>query len=105
MGVGSGYSQQDVQELARILTGLGVNLNGPPPGIHSADFRLEFRDDPRNQNLTLFNAKRHDFGEKQFLGTTIKHWRRRDRHRGRHSGGRAAHRTIRLASVGAVFLL
>ena len=26
MGVGSGYSQQDVQELARILTGVGVNL-------------------------------------------------------------------------------
>src|ERR1700742_2093729 len=28
MGVGSGYSQADVQELARILTGVGVNLSG-----------------------------------------------------------------------------
>ena len=32
LGVGSGYSQQDVQELARILTGVGVNLTGKPPG-------------------------------------------------------------------------
>ena len=30
MGVGSGYTQKDVQELARILTGVGVNLSGQP---------------------------------------------------------------------------
>ena len=71
LGVGSGYSQQDVQELARILTGLGVDLGGKMPGPWRGDFRADFRDDPRNQNLTLFNAKRHDFGDKHFLGTTI----------------------------------
>ncbi len=31
LGVGSGYTQKDVQELARILTGMGVNLSGGPP--------------------------------------------------------------------------
>ena len=71
LGVGSGYSQQDVQELARILTGLGLNLSGRPPGGQwRAGFRLDFNDD--SPNLALFNAKRHDFGDKQFLGTTIK---------------------------------
>src|SRR6266436_551320 len=29
MGVGSGYTQEDVQELARILTGVGVNFQPP----------------------------------------------------------------------------
>jgi uncharacterized protein (DUF1800 family) len=73
LGVGSGYSQLDVQELARILTGLGLNLSGRPPGGRwRGDFRLDFSDDSRNVNLALFNANRHDFGEKHFLGTTIK---------------------------------
>src|SRR5258707_5252901 len=31
MGVGSGYTQEDVQELARILTGVGVNFQPPDP--------------------------------------------------------------------------
>jgi uncharacterized protein (DUF1800 family) len=73
LGVGSGYSQQDVQELARILTGLGLNLSGRPPGgLRRGDFRLDFSDENRNANLTLFTANRHDFGDKHFLGTTIK---------------------------------
>jgi uncharacterized protein (DUF1800 family) len=66
MGVGSGYSQTDVQELARILTGVGVNLSGQP---HLG---------PANQKQTVsdglfeFNPRRHDFGDKMFLGQTIK---------------------------------
>ena len=73
LGVGSGYSQQDVQELARILTGLGLNLSGRPPGGQwRGGFRLDFNDDGPNVNLALFNARRHDFGDKHFLGTTIK---------------------------------
>jgi uncharacterized protein (DUF1800 family) len=72
LGVGSGYSQQDVQELARILTGLGVNLSGRQPFVvQRGDFRGDFQDD-RAANLTVFNPKRHDFGDKHFLGTTIK---------------------------------
>jgi uncharacterized protein (DUF1800 family) len=72
LGVGSGYSQQDVQELARILTGLGVNLSGRQPFVvERGEFRHDFPDD-RTANLTVFNPRRHDFGDKHFLGTTIK---------------------------------
>jgi len=72
LGVGSGYSQQDVQELARILTGVGVDLSGRPPGgWRRGDFRYDFADNG-NHSLAVFNAARHDFGEKHFLGTTIK---------------------------------
>jgi uncharacterized protein (DUF1800 family) len=71
-GVGSGYSQQDVQELARILTGLGVNLSGRlPVTVKRGDFRSDFTDDNRPATLTVFNDRRHDFGEKHFLGTVI----------------------------------
>ena len=35
MGVGSGYTQKDVQELARILTGVGVNLSAASPSLHA----------------------------------------------------------------------
>jgi uncharacterized protein (DUF1800 family) len=72
LGVGSGYSQQDVQELARILTGVGLDLsNRPPGGWRHGDFRYDLADN-RNRSLAVFNAARHDFGDKQFLGTTIK---------------------------------
>lgn len=30
MGVGSGYTQQDVQNLARVLTGVGINAGDAP---------------------------------------------------------------------------
>ena len=71
LGVGSGYSQEDVQQLARILTGVGVDLSARPSGgWRRGDFRYDFSD--RNHSLAVFNADRHDFGEKKFLGTTIK---------------------------------
>lgn len=67
MGVGSGYTQQDVQQLARILTGLGTNLSGKPIGMKKGMERLY-----RGEGLLLFNPARHDFGEKTLLGVTIK---------------------------------
>lgn len=67
MGVGSGYSQKDVQELARILTGVGVDLKPDPPRIKPALQPLYIR-----AGLFEFNPARHDFGDKQFLGHTIK---------------------------------
>ncbi|HEX4177436.1 MAG TPA: DUF1800 domain-containing protein, partial [Rhizomicrobium sp.] len=67
MGVGSGYTQKDVQELARILTGVGLNLNGVKPKLNpkrAADYRAD--------GLFEFNPNRHDYGDKVFLGQAIK---------------------------------
>ena len=62
LGVDGGYSQQDVQELARILTGVGVNLDSRqiklPPRLRGYYVAL---------GLFVFNPQRHDFGEKTFL--------------------------------------
>ena len=66
MGVGSGYSQKDVQELALILTGVGVRPQTDPPRLKPELQPLYLRD-----GLFEFNPARHDFGPKQFLGHTI----------------------------------
>jgi uncharacterized protein (DUF1800 family) len=66
LGVGSGYSQDDVQQLARILTGMGVNLTGQPPAMQKNQ-----RGPYRGTGLTLFNPNRHDFDDKVFLGGPI----------------------------------
>ena len=63
---GSTYTQQDVQELARILTGAGVNFTGEPPRLN-----------PKLQPLYVkrgafeFNPARHDTGVKTVLGHTF----------------------------------
>ena len=67
LGVGSGYTQQDVQELARILTGMGVNFTGEPAKV--APTLAVYH---RGKDLFEFNPNRHDFGDKVFLGTQIK---------------------------------
>jgi uncharacterized protein (DUF1800 family) len=67
MGVGSGYSQKDVQELARILTGVGVDLKPDPPKLKPELQPLYIR-----AGLFEFNPARHDFGDKVFLGHVIK---------------------------------
>jgi uncharacterized protein (DUF1800 family) len=66
MGVGSGYSQQDVQELARILTGVGVDLSPDAPNMKPQLRPLYVR-----AGLFEFNPNRHDFGDKMFLGHRI----------------------------------
>lgn len=66
MGVGSGYSQKDVQELARILTGVGVRLRPDAPRMKPEWQGLYVRD-----GLFEFNPARHDFGVKHFMGRTI----------------------------------
>lgn len=68
LGVGSGYTQQDVQQLALILTGAGlVPLDGRvqkfPPRIESLVVR---------EGVFEFNPKRHDFSDKVLLGHAIK---------------------------------
>lgn len=56
LGVDGGYTQKDVTELARVLTGLGMKNFGrqsaEPVGPYGA----------------YFSANRHDFGEKEVLG-------------------------------------
>jgi uncharacterized protein (DUF1800 family) len=66
LGVDAGYSQQDVQELARILTGVGVNLDGKPVRIGPRLRRYYV-----SQGLFAFHPHRHDFGDKIFLGHRI----------------------------------
>lgn len=67
MGVGSGYSQADVENLTRILTGVGTVWNQPlqrhrlddgPGAIEEGGFR--------------FYPRFHDYSEKTFLGKTIR---------------------------------
>jgi uncharacterized protein (DUF1800 family) len=67
LGVGGGYSQRDVQELARVLTGLGVNLTDSRPKLKPAQ-EAQYRRD----GLMEFNPARHDFGDKTLLGITVK---------------------------------
>ena len=67
MGVGSGYTQRDVQELARVLTGVGINLDKDSPRL-----RPEFQRAYVRRGLFEFNPQRHDFGAKQILGQTIR---------------------------------
>jgi uncharacterized protein (DUF1800 family) len=66
LGVAGGYSQQDVQELARILTGVGTNFTDKTPAI-----RRERQPDYVRRGGFEFNPNRHDYGQKQFLGSPI----------------------------------
>ncbi|WP_282824149.1 DUF1800 domain-containing protein [Pelomonas sp. V22] len=67
LGIDGGYSQRDVQELARVLTGFSVRLEPEDPKL-PAKFNGQYRRD----GLYEFNPARHDFGDKQLLGQTIK---------------------------------
>ncbi len=65
LGVTGGYSQQDVQNLARVLTGVGVNA-GDAPRLKPELQRLY-----RRSGAFEFNPARHDFGGKTLLGHSI----------------------------------
>ncbi|MEH3085086.1 MAG: DUF1800 domain-containing protein [Xylophilus ampelinus] len=65
LGVDGGYAQADVQELARVLTGMGVNA-GDPPRLAPALQPLYLR-----RGLTEFNPARHDMGDKALLGQRL----------------------------------
>jgi uncharacterized protein (DUF1800 family) len=57
LGVDGGYTQTDVTTLAKILTGWGIRQGNQTGGDESGFY---------------FNANRHDFSDKVFLGRTIK---------------------------------
>ncbi|HTM25080.1 MAG TPA: DUF1800 domain-containing protein [Vicinamibacterales bacterium] len=63
---GSRYTQQDVQELARVLTGVGLNFTDNAPRLSPALKPLYVR-----RGLFEFNPARHDAGAKTLLGRTI----------------------------------
>lgn len=65
LGVGGGYSQHDVQELARVLTGVGVNA-GEAPKLKPEMQRFYVR-----SGAFEFNPARHDFAAKTLLGHPI----------------------------------
>jgi uncharacterized protein (DUF1800 family) len=65
LGVNGGYSQQDVQQLARVLTGVGVNT-GPAPHL-----KPEWHDLYVRRGAFEFNPARHDFGPKVLLGQRV----------------------------------
>ena len=67
LGVDGGYAQRDVQELARVLTGVGINL---APGI--PNLRKDLQSYYVRRGLFEFNPARHDFGEKQLMGLPIR---------------------------------
>ena len=70
LGVNGGYTQKDIQELARVLTGVGVVSNFQPN-------RVQLKTGEKVAPVVItagafeFNPARHDFGVKSFLGATI----------------------------------
>lgn len=66
LGVDGGYSQKDVQELARVLTGLGLNFTDKAPALNP-----KLQAQYRREGATEFNPARHDAGEKLVLGQRV----------------------------------
>lgn len=62
-----GYTQRDVQEVARVLTGHGVNFSDRMPAVKPAQAALYVRN-----GIYEFNPTRHDFSDKTVLGRAIK---------------------------------
>ena len=66
LGVDAGYTQQDVQALARILSGAGVSAGGAAPRL-----KAEWQPLYRRAGAFEFNPARHDFTDKLLLGHRI----------------------------------
>ena len=62
LGVDGGYTQQDVQQLARVLTGVGVNAGAAP------HLKPEWQALYVRRGAFEFNPARHDFTPKVLLG-------------------------------------
>jgi uncharacterized protein (DUF1800 family) len=71
LGVDGGYTQRDVQELARVLTGFGVNPNDPARS-EAPRIRRELAGQYQRDGLYEFHPHRHDYGDKLVLGRTIR---------------------------------
>lgn len=67
LGLNGGYTQRDVQELARVLTGLGVYREG-----RGTSMRQDWQNQHVRQGLFEFQPQRHDYGAKVFLEQPVK---------------------------------
>lgn len=67
LGVDGGYTQHDVQELARILTGVTLFFGDKPLRVKG-----EHAKDVVQDGIFAFNPAAHDYGDKEFLGHHIK---------------------------------
>ncbi len=64
LGMNGGYSQADVESLARILTGWGIVREPSPSADHSEDYSAD-------HSGFVFARDRHDASDKVLLGATI----------------------------------
>jgi uncharacterized protein (DUF1800 family) len=71
LGVDGGYTQHDVTELARIFTGWGL-VTGRGPGAPRQVMRLMRQVSAEDATGFYFDPRRHDFGDKMFLGHLIR---------------------------------
>ncbi|MEO7241600.1 MAG: DUF1800 domain-containing protein [Variovorax sp.] len=69
LGVDGGYSQTDVQELARVLTGVGIDARPADAPVRQP--RGPRRADYVKVGAFEFNPNRHDYGAKALLGQPI----------------------------------
>ncbi len=65
LGVGSGYTQQDVQQMALVLTGVGINTGNAPK------LKPELQGLYVRKGAFEFNPARHDFSRKTLFGRAI----------------------------------
>ena len=70
LGVDGGYSQQDVQELARVLTGVGIARQ--PEGNEAPRMQPALRRHYVREGLFEFNPQRHDWEPKTLLGQPLR---------------------------------
>ncbi len=72
LGAGGGYTQADVTELARILSGWGFGARNLKPtnafGGQLTRDQVKQQVEAQNRSAFFFNRDHHDWGQKQFLG-------------------------------------
>ena len=66
LGVDAGYAQSDVQEMARVLTGVGVRIDEKAPKLDARRQAQYVR-----TGAFEFNPARHDQGDKTVLGQLV----------------------------------
>jgi len=67
LGVDGPYSQKDVQELARVLTGVGINLTNTDTPVGRRELQAYYV----RRGVMEFHPGRHDFNPKTLLGQPL----------------------------------